>query len=154
MQAEIFKSDFEDERRDRSRSQGELEVLRKMVGQTKADQKLLPALQIDIDKIRKEHNKVTTKLAMVESKLKTESCNSKEVIFQLKTENEKLTGERDSYREQCAKIKGIQADVTKSKSATEKCRKKIDLLTQEAHDLKEEKILTSKVIKGLEKQVK
>ena len=46
-----------------------------------------------------------TKLATVEAKSKTESCDLKKENFELKSYIEKLTSERDSYREECAKEK-------------------------------------------------
>ena len=153
MQAEIFKSDFEEERRDRTRAHGELEVLRIKGGQTKAYRKQVSALQIDIDKTRRERNQMKTKLATVEAKSKTEYYDLKKNIFKSKTEIEKLTRERDSYREQCAKKKEIQADLTKSKNVVEKCRKSIEVLTHKTHVLKEEKKFLSEEIKGLDEQV-
>ena len=77
MQAKIFKSDFEEERRDRTRAHGELEILRIKGGQTKAYRKQVSALQIDIDKTRRERNQMKTKLATVEAKSKTESLFDK-----------------------------------------------------------------------------
>ena len=153
MQAEIFKSDFEEERRDRTRAHSELEVLRSKEGKSKAYQKQVSALQIDIDKTRWERNQMKTKLATVEAKSKTESYDLKKKNSKLKSDVERLTSERDSYIEQCAKKKGIQADLTKSKNDIENFRKKIEVLTSDTRVLKEERKCLNEYIKGLDEQV-
>ena len=150
MQAKIFKSDFEEERRDRTRTRGELEVFQRNVSESKIDPNLLSARQIELDQTRIEYDIVMTELAKMEVKLKTESRNSKDIISELKNENKNLTGERDSYKKQ---KKGVQADLTKSKNVVEKCRKSIEVLTHKTRVLKEERKCLSEEIKGLDEQV-
>ncbi len=93
-----------EERKDRERARGALDELRKKKGgQNLVLQEEVAALQKDLHDLRKEYNQAKTKNARDEAKLKNELDTSRTVLERLKSQVERLSSERDDWKNNAEK---------------------------------------------------
>jgi chromosome segregation ATPase len=136
IQAEIYKADFLEERRDRALARGELEDLRKNEGrEALMFHEHVAALQKEIDEVRRERDHLNHFTVVERDELATAS----EVITNLQKEVEGITKERDHWK--------YQFDNSKDSI------KKMDKMRDDMNHWKQEYMSAKESIDGLRKQM-
>ena len=108
-QAETYKADFEEERRDRVKAEGALEDMRKEKGglETVFTEDRAELYQ-EINRLRKSCSDLKMKVQETEQKHKKESECSKSVIQHMKEQMEKLTHEKNDLKNEVERRKSSQ----------------------------------------------
>jgi chromosome segregation ATPase len=140
IQAEIYKADFLEERKDREIARGELEDLRKKKGgEALVFHEQVAALQKEIDEVRRERNHLKKSFAGGEAKYRDELATAGKVIANFQKQVEGITKERDHWK--------YQFDNSKDSI------KKMDKMRDDMNHWKQEYMSAKESIDGLRKQM-
>lgn len=149
LQAEIFKNDFEEERKDRQKAQGALANSDKK-SYAKIYQEQTAELHKDFHLIRKERKDLKTELARVMAKLKMDRETAREAITHIKTQTETISREKEWYREYYEQMKEKEEELESYKVVCEELRDKIESLNTA---LGKKRLLEDREISKLKDQV-